>query len=433
MMPAPAPSPPVRTALRVALQTLGCRSNKYDTAVIRGELMARGYEVVSTEQPHDVLILNSCTVTHDADRVARQRLRAARRRAPTCTLLLTGCYAELGGDALREAVGADLLVSNQEKPTLVDRLDHFFGFTPLPAPPGPMLPDPGEHTRFFFKIQDGCNVRCAFCIIPDARGSARSLPPEQVVGQVREAVARGFQEVILSGIHLGAYGRDLPGAPGLAGLLRRILTETDLPRLRLGSVEPWGVRPDLLALLREDPRFLPSLHLPLQSGCDRTLRAMKRPMGAQTYRQLIDRVLEACPNLTLWLDVIAGFPGETSQDFDQCVDFVEALPFARLHVFPYSPRRGTPAASLPAPVPPAIIRARVTRLLSLSAERWQQTLQARIGHDAHILVESGGRGHTRDNLPVQLVGTQLETLRGQIVPVALTELVGEQLRGALLV
>jgi threonylcarbamoyladenosine tRNA methylthiotransferase MtaB len=420
------PSPRPRAGHRVLLETFGCRVNKYDSAVLRAELAARGYDLADPGEPFDTLILNTCTVTAASDQDTRRLVRRLRRDHPGATIVLTGCYAEVAADEIARDLEVDLILGNRQKASLVDRLDARLGFSEKWEGRIDPLPDPGAHTRFFFKIQEGCDVRCAFCIIPDARGGARSLPPDEVIDTVRRAVDRGFREAILAGIHLGAYGRDLPGHAGLGRLLRRVLDETGLERLRIGSLEPWGVRPDLAGLLRDSSRLMPSIHLPLQSGSEAMLRAMRRPITAQRYRSIVEQLQASRPDLTLWLDVIAGFPGETDALFAESLEFISSLNFTRLHVFPYSIRPGTPAAGMPDQVPDEVKRERVGRLLALSDARFQTWLASRVGTTDEVLVELGGRGHTRDNLPIQLIDPA-GAARGEVIRVRLTGVAGDRL------
>lgn len=427
-------SAPIVPPHRVRLDTFGCRVNKYDSSVLRAELLSRGYEVSEDEGSFDTLILNTCTVTEATDQATRRLVRKLRRQHPDASMVLTGCYAELGGERLRETLGVQLVVGQRQRVTLVDQLDALLQRPASPTPSEPdMIPDRGRHTRFFFKVQEGCDVRCTFCIIPDARGHARSLPIHEVVETVQRAVERGYHEVILSGIHLGAYGRDRAGESGLGRLIQRVLAETSVQRLRLGSLEPWGVRADLMQLLADEPRLMPSLHLPLQSGSERVLQAMRRPISARRYQKLVEELFRARPDLSLWLDVIAGFPGETDAEHAESLAFVEALPFTRLHVFPYSIRQGTPAAALPGHLPEEVKQARVQAFLNLSESRFLQKLQARVGSLDEMVLEQGGRGHTRDNLPVQLedaagLPLALDDARGERLEVVLVGVSGERLR-----
>lgn len=424
------PDAPTTLPHRVRLDTFGCRVNKYDSTVLRAELLARGYAVTEDEGTFDTLILNTCTVTEASDQATRRLVRRTRRETPDAHIVLTGCYAEVAADEIARTLEVDRVIPNRDKDQLVDQLDQLVGRSASPATPTDVVPEWGRHTRFFFKVQEGCDVRCTFCIIPDARGNARSLSPEDVLETVRRAVARGYQEVILAGIHLGAYGRDIPGESGLGRLVRRILSETGVQRLRLGSLEPWGVRPDLIDLLQHEPRLMPSLHLPLQSGSEEILRLMRRPISARRYRVLVDQIMQARPDLTLYLDVIAGFPGETDAHFEESFEFISALPFTHLHVFPYSRRPDTPAADLPDQVPDRVKKQRVERLMALSQTRWSSRLHSRLHSTDQVLVELLGRGQTRDNLPVQLTGLsseELTSLRGQILPVQLTGVLEDRL------
>jgi threonylcarbamoyladenosine tRNA methylthiotransferase MtaB len=389
--------------VRVRIETLGCRVNRYDSAELRGQLAARGYEIVEEPgAPFDVYVLNSCTVTRAADAEARQRVARARRAAPSARLVVTGCYAETSPAEVAQ-LPVDLVVGNRGKPSLPARIDELLGRELAPPPTDP-FPWGGSQTRFFLKVQEGCDVRCSFCVIPDARGGARSLDPDRVVALVRRAVERGYREVVLAGIHLGAYGRDLAGAPRLGSLLRRVLAETSIPRLRVGSLEPWGVREDLVALLADEPRFLPMLHLPLQSGSERILRAMRRPITAARYLELVTRLLEMRKELAIYLDVLVGFPGETDRDFAATLTVLDRFAWTKLHVFPYSARPGTLAANLDDVVPDAIKRERVRHLVDASAVRFATRMAARVGSTDEVLVESTGRGHTRDHFPCRVAG-----------------------------
>jgi threonylcarbamoyladenosine tRNA methylthiotransferase MtaB len=393
--------------VRVRVDTLGCRVNRYDSAELRGELAARGFEVVDEGAPFDIYVLNTCTVTHQADAEARGLISRIRRGAPEAQIAVTGCWAQTSPDEVRK-LPVDLVVGNVEKALLPELLG-------AGDAAGEVFPDGGGATRFFYKVQEGCDVRCTFCIIPDARGHSRSLEPDRIIATLVRARERGFREAILAGIHLGAYGRDLPSAPSLAGLCRRVLDETGLERLRLGSLEPWGVRAELIDLFRDEPRFLPMLHLPLQSGSERILRAMRRPITAARYRAIVDALFEARPDLALYLDVLVGFPGETDDDFEDTLRFLEGFPWTKLHVFPYSPRRDTPAATLQDQVPAEIKKARVRTLVDLSEARFAERLAARVGSRDEVLVEENESGHTRDHFPCRIANAR----RGEIVPVRL--------------
>jgi threonylcarbamoyladenosine tRNA methylthiotransferase MtaB len=416
---APVPAPP-----SVRIDTLGCRVNKYDAALLRGDLAARGFDVVpegDEAAPFDVYVLNSCTVTAQADREVERRVRQARRRRPDSLVVLAGCYPTAQPDRAAALAEVDWTISTPDKPRLGERLDA--ALAPRRGPdPGQSPVDQGQHTRLFLKVQEGCDVQCTFCIVPHARGPATSRPPDELVAMAASASARGVREVVVAGIHLGGYGRDeLSSWPhatsatrrqGLATLLQRLLRETELPRLRLGSLEPWGVRPELVELYRREPRLMPSMHLPLQSGSERILRAMRRPITAERYLATVERLLDARPELALTLDVLVGFPGETEEDFEATCGLLARFPWVKLHVFPYSPRPDTPAAALPDDVPRELKRARARRLIDWSDERLLYHLRSKVGHTDQVLMERGGQGKLRDGTAVhvdpQPAGTLLQ-------------------------
>lgn len=445
----PQPSHGPLAGLRARVVSMGCRVNRYDAARLRAELSAWGCQVADgrdgDDAPYDLFILNTCTVTHHADGEARRLARRARRRQPEATVAVTGCYAEVDPAALAAIPEIDLVVGNRDKPELVARIEAHLsgggaspgGAAAAPEPGGAwgrglmfgggeLLPDPGGDTRFFLKVQEGCDVRCAFCIIPSARGRSRSMPPEEVVATVRRAEAAGYREVILAGIHLGGYGADLSSALSFAGLLKRVLAGTGVPRIRFGSLEPWGLSEEFVALFASEPRLLPFLHLPLQSGSASVLRRMRRPCTPAFYRRQVGRILAAKPDLFLSTDVLTGFPGETDAEFEEGRAFIDSLPYSHLHVFPYSPRAGTPAADLPRQVPPEVKKARSERLIALSDAKRAAGLARQAGRVTEVLVERTGRGHTHNNYEA-LLDPALKAAPGEIVPVRVTGHDGERL------
>ncbi len=454
-MPAPAPdtaseAPAFPPGHRVCVTTMGCRVNRYDAALLRAEVAALGAQVVGEDEPYDLFVLNTCTVTHRADTEARRLARRARRRRPGARVAVTGCYAEVDPAALAAMPEIDLVAGNRDKPELAGRLAALArgeDADDLPLRPPhrrwgcgsifgagvDLLPE-AESTRFFLKVQEGCDQPCAYCIIPTARGAARSMPPDDVVAAVRGAHEAGHREVVLAGIHLGGYGRDISGVDAgvdftdmdFAGLLERVLGETDMPRIRFGSLEPWGVTDAFVDLLGRERRLMPFLHLPLQSGAASVLRRMRRPCTPDFYRARVEAVLAARPELFLSTDVLTGFPGETDAEFAEGHDFIASLPFAHLHVFPYSARSGTPAADLASPVPPDVKRDRAARLIDLSDRLKAAALAARVGAVTEVLVERRGGGHAEDGSAVALRGGPHAP--GTIVRARVTGVEGERLR-----
>ena len=394
------------------LETLGCRANQYDSEVLRRYLLGSGYREVDHPGEADVVIVNSCVVTHKAERDVRKLLNRARREGrPETQVILTGCMVPL-----RRRVPADF------QGTLGEVLDHLKARQPLPA-------FRQKRARAILKIQEGCSFRCAYCIVPRVRGPARSRPLDQVLQEARDLVAAGFQEIVITGIQVGGWGRDL--GYRLADLFRRILALSPRLRLRLSSILPHYLTPDLLDFWASEPRMARHFHLPLQSGSARILRAMRRPYTLEQFENLVWAIHERMPDAGIGTDLIAGFPGETEADFEETYRFVERLPFTYLHVFEFSPREGTEAAELPDPVPPPVRKARVRRLIALGEAKRRAFLEQQVGRVEEVLVEQRlaeevVRGTTGNYLRVVLTGPHVV---GQLVRVRLVELLGRELRG----
>ena len=351
----------------VAIETHGCKLNQADSSVLATEFMEAGFRLVSTDEPADVYLVNTCTVTHIADRKGRHALRAARRRNPNATVVATGCYAQRSPEALRSLEGVDLVVGNTDKVGLVRQIvegrREALGPCALGADLQAISPRIAR-TRAMIKIQEGCNQVCAYCIVPRVRGRERSVPPEDILRRIDEHTSRGYKEVVLTGTQLGSYGFDLPDID-LTGLLRRILSEADMVRLRVSSLQPQEIDADMLELW-SDPRLCPHFHLALQSGSDAVLRRMRRRYTAREYTEAAAMIREAVPGASITTDVIVGFSGETDAHFQETYRLCEEVKFASMHVFPYSVRPGTSAAHFDAMVGPETKSRRMQKLLSLS-------------------------------------------------------------------
>ena len=362
----------------VALHTLGCRLNQYETEAIREQFVSRGFRVVPFTEPADVYVVNTCTVTNQADARARQSLRQAVRRRPGAIVVATGCYAQTHPDQLLDIEGVDLVLGNVEKGDLVEHvLRERESVHPVSR-----VTRRAEMTRFderldvstfenrtraMLKIQDGCDQFCSFCIIPWARGRHRSLPPEAMLRQALSLIESGYAEIVLTGVHLGEYGSDLPTPFPLTSAVRKLLEQTSLPRLRLSSIWPTAVDQDLIDLLKTHaPRLCRYLHLAVQHGDDDLLKAMRRTYSADQAGEVIARLVEAVPDICIGADIMVGFPGETDACFQRMYDWLDCLPFAYFHVFTYSKRDHTRAARMPDQVPPSIARDRSRLLRSLS-------------------------------------------------------------------
>jgi threonylcarbamoyladenosine tRNA methylthiotransferase MtaB len=395
----------------VAFSTLGCRLNQVDTHQMQTLLEARGFRTVAVEAQPDVVVVNTCTVTARAELSDRQAIRRAGRLSPRARIVVAGCWAQTSPSAVAALGGVDLVVGNGDKPRLPELLGDLLG-TPRRPPRievgdvatarlEPVAPRPhlNGRARAFLKVQDGCRHRCAFCIVPLARGASRSLPPEVVEEQVRRLAEAGHPEIVLTGVDLGGYGADLRPRASLAALLGRLAPAPGLRWLRLSSLLPSYLTDELLEILTTSPVIAPHAHVPLQSGSDRVLRLMRRPYTIATYRRVVERLAATVPRLGLGADVIVGFPGETDADFAATLGLIEALPFSYLHVFPYSERPGTAAASRAGRVDTGTIAARARRLREAGAAAGARFRASLVGRTEDVLVLE-----TRDRASGDLTG-----------------------------
>ena len=357
--------------MKVFLDSIGCRLNQSEIETMGRQLLARGHELVTRPEEADKVILNTCTVTRAAARDARRKTRRFHRNNENAEIVLTGCYATVAPEELGNVKGAGRLVPNREKEQLVQMLDPGAGRDAPQFDREPILREilRGQvgNTRAFVKVQDGCDNRCTFCITTVARGEGRSRRLGDVVSEIQGLTAAGYQEAVLTGVHLGSYGHDFGKESGLRELVQAILRHTEIPRLRLSSLEPWDIDAAFFDLW-EDERLLPHLHLPLQSGSDNVLRRMARRTRRDSFRELAKAAYERIPDLNLSTDIICGFPGETEEDFQQSLDFVREIGFSRLHVFTYSPRPGTAAAEMPDQLPKPERKQRTRRMIALGDE-----------------------------------------------------------------
>lgn len=357
--------------MKVFLDSIGCRLNQSEIETMAGQLLANGHEIVADPAAADTVVINTCAVTREAAKDARNRTRRIHRQNGTAQILLTGCYATIAPNELKRLPGAGRIIANKDKERLVQIIDPqaeidrpVFDQEPVARE---LLLGSLSRTRAFIKVQDGCDNHCTFCVTTLARGAGRSRPLGDVVGEIQALAAAGYQEAVLSGVHLGSYGRDLGQETGLRDLVAAILAHSDITRLRLSSLEPWDIAPGFFELWR-DPRLLPHLHVPLQSGSDAVLRRMARRTTRDGFRELAAAARAAIPDLSLSTDLIAGFPGETEQDFQATLEFVRELGFSRLHVFAYSRRPGTAAAAMDGHLPKQVKKERVQQLIALGQE-----------------------------------------------------------------
>ncbi len=417
------------------ITTLGCKANQYDTAAMEeGLLSTRGLREVPFPGPADVCIINTCTVTASSDAQSRQLIRRARRRSPEAVIIVTGCYAEVSAEELQGVEEADYILGNRAKAEVMEYLERGRRKgrpVVVRGPAGEGVPwslrtdSASGRTRMNLKIQDGCDRHCSYCIIPRARGASRSLGPDKILAEVRDLAARGFREIILTGIHLGAWGRDLEPRESLPSLLR-LLDKEALPcRFRISSLDPDEVTDELVDILKESRSICNHLHLALQSGDDGILRAMRRTHGADLFREKVLTLTEAVADISIGVDVIAGFPGEGEAEFNRTYRLLEDLPVAYLHVFPFSPRRGTLASEMSARVPGPVIKERSAMLRALGEEKKRAFYERFVGSEAEVIVEAGRyaepgqlRGKTRNYIPV-LVRPGLNLPTGEITTLVL--------------
>ena len=389
------PNPAGRGA--VAIHTHGCKLNQADSSVLARQFRQAGYRIVETAAEADIYVLNTCTVTATADAKARQALRAARRANPEALVVATGCYSQRAAAELARLPAVSLVVGNTEKSRLVSLVAAARQEVATADDPAAVGDDygalltPGENlpgrSRAMVKIQEGCDQVCAYCIVPKVRGRERSIPPEELVEQIRQRVDEGCREVVLTGTQLGTYGFDLPGT-NLAGLLRRILAQTGVARLRVSSLQPQELGPELLRLWQEDSRLCPHFHVPLQSGSDSILKTMRRRYTTAQFARTVELIRQTIPDAGITADLIVGFPGEGEREFTESLAFVEEMGFSDLHAFPYSPRPGTSAAYLAGQIADGVKKERMGRVLELARQGFEQFRRRQLGQTRPVLWET---------------------------------------------
>lgn len=400
---------------RVALDTVGCKLNQAETQLLARQFDQAGYRLVPPDDGADVYVLNTCTVTHVADGKCRRLLNQARRRNPSALVVAIGCYVEHARRELTQMKCVDLVLDNHQKMDLLSHLEELGHL----VRPGTGVTRADFRTRAFIKIQDGCDNFCSYCIVPLVRGREKNLPIEYVISEVRNRVADGYQEVVLTGTEIGAYSHE---GVGLKELLQLILEKTRVARLRLSSIQPQEITPKLLGLWA-DERLCRHFHLSLQSGSDAVLRRMKRRYNAADYQRAVDLIRQAVPGVAITTDVIVGFPGETEAAFEQSYSFCEQMQFARIHVFNYSPRPGTQAALMSHQVEDKVKRERSRRMLALAKTSIRNFRRRFLGKTVLVLWEKetcGVWSGLTDNY-IRVYNRSDQDLSNQILPVELVE------------
>jgi threonylcarbamoyladenosine tRNA methylthiotransferase MtaB len=417
--------------MRVALKALGCRLNEAELESWSNDFQNLGYSITNKTEIADIVVVNTCAVTQEAVKKSRQLIRKCQRNNPKAKLIVSGCYSSLNPDIANQIDSIDLLVSNKNKDQLAQIVNDKLNPEAMPK----MATEPGESALFtrgrnraFIKVQDGCRYKCTFCIVTLARGEERSKAVHDIVNEINLLHQQDIQEVVLTGVHIGGYGSDTGN--NLYSLIKTVLAETDIPRLRIGSVEPWDLGEDFFELF-SNPRFMPHLHLPLQSGSDSVLRRMARRCKTDDFDQLLRQARSCIADFNVTTDIIVGFPGESDKEWQESLEFIENCQFSHIHIFPYSPRQGTRAANLPDQLPVFTKKFRAGQLHQLANKMRKEVMRNYIDRNFPVLFENhtektedGGHSYfayTPNYLKVKFTTREELSLRNQIHHVKLTD------------
>lgn len=426
---------------KAASFALGCKVNQYESEAIAELFAEKGYEIVGIEEEADVYVINTCTVTNFGDKKSRQLIRKVKRQNENAIVAVVGCYAQTAPQELMRVEGVNLVIGTKDRARIVEMVEQYDKshwvenhvsdimkervFEPL------SIQKLTNRTRAYLKIQDGCSQYCSYCIIPYARGPIRSREPQEVLAEVRRLADNGFKEVVLTGIHVASYGKDRRDT-SLLEILRQVHEVEGIERIRFSSIEPNVVTEEFAQAMAELPKVCDHFHLSLQSGCDKTLKEMNRKYDTEKYRQAAATLRNYLPHVALTTDIIVGFPGETEADFQASYDFAKEIGFAKIHVFPYSPKRGTPAAARKDQLPNAVKSERSHKLIELSDKMAADFLREYVGQDVEVLYERAFgegiyEGHTTNYIKVR--GRSEKDLTNQICRTHVTKAEAEELFG----
>ena len=423
---------------KIAFITLGCKVNLYDTEAMAELFTEKGYEVVDFEEYADVYLINTCTVTNLGDKKSRQMIRRAKRINPNSVVVATGCYAQVASEEVAKIEGINIVIGTKNRSEIVETVENYVAengvvnnvsdimgekeFEPL------QISRLTNRTRAYIKIQEGCNRYCTYCIIPYARGPIRSRKPEEVIEEVKKLAENGFKEVVLTGIHVASYGLDL-GNITLADIIEKVHSVNGIERIRFSSMEPLAIDDDFVARMAKLPKVCDHYHLSLQSGCNRTLKRMNRKYNAEQYAEACERLRNAFPNVAITTDIIVGFPDETEEDFKESLTFAKKMILDKIHTFPYSPKKGTPAAKMKNQISGDVKSQRSKEMIALSDKMNIDFLNNNIGKTVPVLfedMENGfWQGHTTNYIKV-LVKSD-ENLNNKIVDVKLDKIHGVEI------
>ena len=423
---------------KIAFITLGCKVNLYDTEAMAELFTEKGYEVVDFEEYADVYLINTCTVTNLGDKKSRQMIRRAKRINPNSVVVATGCYAQVASEEVAKIEGINIVIGTKNRSEIVETVENYVAengvvnnvsdimgekeFEPL------QISRLTNRTRAYIKIQEGCNRYCTYCIIPYARGPIRSRKPEEVVEEVKKLAENGFKEVVLTGIHVASYGLDL-GNITLADIIEKVHSVDGIERIRFSSMEPLAIDNEFVARMSKLPKVCDHYHLSLQSGCNRTLKRMNRKYNAEQYAEACERLRNAFPNVAITTDIIVGFPDETEEDFKESLAFAERMKLDKIHTFPYSPKKGTPAAKMKNQISGDVKSQRSKEMIALSDKMNINFLNNNIGKKVPVLfedMENGfWQGHTTNYIKV--LAKSDENLNNKIVDVKLDKIHGVEI------
>lgn len=381
---------------KVASHALGCKVNQYESEAIAELFAQKGYEIVDIDEWADIYIINTCTVTNFGDKKSRQLIRKVKRQNPEAVVAAIGCYAQTAPDEIKNIEGVNLIIGTKARKDIVDLVESYVPEMGVVSTVGQIAKERefehltisklADRTRAYLKIQDGCSQFCSYCIIPYARGPIRSRDPEDIMDEVKVLAENGFKEIILTGIHVASYGKDLKGVT-LLDVIKRVQEQEGIERIRFSSVEPNIVTEEFASELSKLDKVCDHFHLSLQSGCDRTLKRMNRKYDAAGYERAVEILRKYFPNVAITTDIIAGFPDETDEDFEKSLEFAKKIGFAKIHAFPYSPKRGTPAAVMPNQILNAVKNERTSRLIEASDRMADEFIKSFEGRVMPVLYE----------------------------------------------
>ncbi len=430
--------------LKVASFALGCKVNQYESQAVGNLFRERGYILTDIDCSADIYVINTCTVTNLGDKKSRQLIRKCKRLNPDAFIAVMGCYAQVSPDEVFAIEGVNLVLGTNDKSKIVDIIEENFDkntrmkivrdikhektFEPLTEG----LPE--GRTRAYIKIEDGCDRYCSYCIIPYARGPVRSRDMESIEKEAACLAENGFKEVVITGIHIASYGKDTKDA-NLIDVLKRIDSIEGIERIRIGSIEPYIVTEEFVGELKKIEKLCPQFHLSLQSGCDRTLKAMNRRYLSEDYRKALELIRKNIPDSAFTTDIIAGFPGETDQDFDECLEFAKEMGFLKIHVFPFSSKKGTKAEKMSPQIPKKIKNERAKRLIEISARSTEDFIGSYIGKTLPVLFEERNEdglfsGYTKNYIHV--LAESEEDIQNRILDVEITGIRGESAEGRII-